>query len=295
MIAEPIAATASLLRHARQRWLVVFNCQAMGLANCLSLLSDEVTVEYHDPISFPRARSQLIGQLDQYDRVIVAPWFERNYGVDFGRVANVWRIPPLNFHGYHPDLCNLTVIGGPLRGNHSVIAFAAYRCGMDVTETIRLFNPRTYEQMGYFDTWNADRAALLEQFSASGLDLGRYFVDWSRHGPFTYIPSHPAIRCLRDLARALLERAGLRAIATRLLPHDNLMNGDVFPVYPELATRLGVTGDYLFKRPLAYNLIGLRQYLEECHAFYRTCTDLNPTRPYRSLFDRAIRTIEASR
>src|SRR3546814_9156860 len=61
-------------RHGlRQPWLLLYNCQGMGLGNSLNLLSDEIDVEYFDPASFRKKGKSILTRLQGFDRVLVAP------------------------------------------------------------------------------------------------------------------------------------------------------------------------------------------------------------------------------
>ena len=275
----------------RQKWLVVFNCQAMGLASSLQLLCDGLEVEHHDPSSFTKHQERLVGSLDTYDRVIIAPWVERILGISLGHQPNVWRLPAFQFSAYHPDLCNLSIIGGPLRGNHSALAYAGFKAGLSVDQALQLYGERTYDAMGFFDQWNHSRDEFLQRYAKAGIELAADFVEWTRSGPFAYTPGHPKVACLRDIARAALHRDGLPVRNTSLLPHDVMANAVVYPVYPEIASRLGACGDYLFKIPGEYRLIGLDAFVRDSYAFYAATPDLVPNAPHLPVVERAMAVI----
>ena len=275
----------------RQRWCVIFNCQAIGLSNCLSLLCDELDVEHYDPATFRQHRQAVHERLDSYDRVIAAPWVEAQYG-RLGERDNIWRVPSFNFTGYHPDHCNLAagenLLGGPLKGNFSALSLAAFRCGLDEAQTVRLYSRTVFERLGFLSHWDATRDQFLAQFRNAGLDLSRAFVDWSRSGPFAYIPTHPKIECLRDIAGALLDRAGLRHREAAWLPHDNIANGDWFPVYPEIASTIGVRGNYRFKPASRYQFLDLEEFVGLSFEFFRENDSVVPLKPYVNIVDRAM-------
>src|SRR3546814_6396142 len=74
-----------------------------------------------------------------------------------------------------------------------------------------------------------------------------YFNEWGRQGAFMHTVNHPAVNCIRDVAKALLAESGMRPIDSCVLPHDNLLNSAIFPVYPEIGEVYGVSGSYNFK------------------------------------------------
>ncbi|MGH8028482.1 MAG: WcbI family polysaccharide biosynthesis putative acetyltransferase, partial [Arenimonas sp.] len=110
-------------RSWQRPWLLLFNCQAQGLANCLSLLSNDIAVEWYDTLTLDDSRDTILANLDRYDRVLVAPAIEHLFALDLGERDNVWRLPNLHFGAYHPDLCILAQEGalstGPLGLYHS--------------------------------------------------------------------------------------------------------------------------------------------------------------------------------
>jgi hypothetical protein len=257
----------------RRQWLVIFNCQAQGLANCLTLLNNEITVDHYDPATFTANRAEVLQLAKNCDRVIVAPELEVILDFDLGPGENVWRIPPLYFTGYHPDSCNLADTGplstGPLGHYHSALAYAAYRSGFTESQAVQLFGSEAYESLGYFDHWTAAAEQLLFTYDRFGMNLSEIFVKWSRSGPFMHTINHPKIHCLRDLAKALLVRAGCKVFDTDIVPYDNLINGPIYPVYTELGTRLGVRGSYGFKSGDTFRLKTLEQFVAACFHVYR--------------------------
>ena len=267
----------------------------MGLSQCLNLLNDEITATHLDPINLMKEKEAVFARLDSYERILVAPWVETQFELDFGDHPNVWRVPSFNFPGYHPDHCNLSEIGGPLRGNHSAIAFAAFRCGLDVKQTVALYRENIFAAMGYLDHWEAARAGFLARYTRAGFEMKQAFLEWSRCGPFAYIPAHPRIACLRDLAKAVLVRADMEIKKTNVVPYDVMANAVIYPVYPEIASCLGIRGDYFFKLPTEYRLIGLREFIEGEFAFYQDCAGLVPTTPYEATVARAMSVIEDAR
>src|SRR5690606_39116016 len=121
---------------------------------------------------------------------------------------NTVLLPAIYFDGYHPDITYLndasgTRIKGPLGDYHSVIAYTGHRLGLSLQDTLRLFERRTYERLGWLSSWDSNREAFLEKYSAHGFDLRRSFVNWGRTAAFMYSVNHPAIRCLADLAEAV--------------------------------------------------------------------------------------------
>ena len=261
------------LPSVRERWLLVYNCQVLGLANCLNLLSDEIEVEYHDPHSLRREADDIGKRLSGFDRVLASPRLLEQSPIDLDRHGKAWAVPTISFNAYHPDLCYLQHGGkelkGPLGDYHSLIAYAAFRSGLDVEATLALHRAETYAKLGYFGRWDPARNALLADFRKHGFDLDAPFLEWCRTGAFMYSINHPRIACVRDVARSVLARAGIKAQYNDALPQDNLANGPIFPIYPEIANRLGVEGSRMFKMAGAYRFLHLRGFVEESFKLYR--------------------------
>jgi hypothetical protein len=287
-------------RSARRPWLLLFNCQAQGLANCLTLLSDRIDVEVHDTLTIHAQREAILAGLDRYDRIVVAPAVEAMFALDLGERANVIRVPNLHFGAFHPDICVLAQEGdlatGPLGMYHSALVYAAFRCGLDEAQAAALFDAATFDALGYFDRWNAERDHLIANFHNAGYAIGAAFVGWSRRGAFMHTPNRPKIECLLDVARLVLGRAGLPVADTAHVPIDNLANGPVYPVYPAIAARLGVRGAYDFKREDRCALLDLGQFIAACYAQYRGAADIEPSwHSFRPVIDRAIAFVRSHR
>lgn len=282
----------------RQPWLLLYNCQVMGLGNSLNLLSDEIDVEFHDPGSFRKQAKAILHRLQSYDRVLVAPQLEHQLGEEWVGHAKVWRVPTISFNAYHPDICYLLDSGsslkGPLGDYHSLIAYAAFACGLTEARALALYRESIYGSLGYFERWDHARKALLDTFTDHGFDIAAKFVDWSRNGPFMYSFNHPRVHCVRDIAVAILARAGLAPVYWDALPQDNLANGPIFPVYPEIAARLGVGGSYLFKMGGKYQFIGLEEFVSESYRIYRDHPRIGIRPEFARILDEAMGVIRTA-
>lgn len=286
-------------QHSPQRksWLMIFNCQGYGLSNCLELLCPEIKVQFYTADAYRQQSGTINANLDHYDRIVITPDLEKSTGIDLQNRDNVLRIPPLLFYGFHPDLCwlfhNGNFLKGPTGGYHSAITYASFQAGLDERQTLELFNDNTYERLGYYNEWDRERGRLLELYRGLGLDLSRHFIEWSRKGLFMYTSNHPTIICLRDLAKSILSQTGSRILDTDLLPPDNLANGQTFPVYPEIGSRLGVRGNYLFKLAGKYEWIHLDEFTHESFKLYRSSSPLKPHPFHATKVSTAISVIEA--
>ena len=190
-------------------------------------------------------------------------------------------LPAIYFDGYHPDLCYIRqpegFLTGPLHDYHSSIAFAAFLCGCGPQEAAKFYKTEVYRRCGYFNSWTGAKTALISDFASLGYDLTDHIVRWSLDGPFMHSVNHPRINVIYDLARMFVESMELKAHPPYLLPADNLANGPLFPVYPELGEAMGVEGSYLFKPLGLYRYLSLEEFLSGCFESYArfSNSDLN--------------------
>lgn len=254
-----------------RNWLLVFNCTNIGLTNSLKLLVPRLEVESIDFGRFKKDFASYAPRLDTFDLILTAPDFVNNECVDFADVAPVQTMPIPYFDGYHPDLCYLTdgkgILKGPMGDYHSKIVTAAYKKGVPGSSVRALFSSSRYQDFGYFDRWTPAKAAFIDGFTDVGLSIDHYFRTWSVRRQFMHSVNHPAIEVVYDMARCILSREGIEYADTRLLPHDNLMNGPIYPVFDEIAERLSIQGSYLFKLPAQYRCINLDQFINASYDF----------------------------
>lgn len=279
-----------------KRWLVVYNCVHVGLANCLGLLSQTLRVDATDFDSFERNFKTYRDRLNSYDMIVTAPHFVENSRLDFRSVAKVCTLPLTAFEAYHPDICYIFVDGKVLRGPmfdyHSKIVTAAYRMGLPVSAVKALFNGRNFEKFGFFGIWNASKKQFLDSYAAGGVDLTDCFASWSRDSVFMHTVNHPTIRVVNDIAKKLLAIGEIEVEKSRFLPQDNLKQAPVFPVYDEIAEALSVQGSYLFKVHGQYRFLTLDQFI---HASYEVLSKYPPEKiQVFPMYNRSMAQIEAS-
>lgn len=255
---------------AKRKWLLVFNCTSIGLANCLKLLTPDVEVEATDFGTFQRRFDEYRPRLAEFDLVVTAPHLISNESIDFSEAGAVQGVPPIYFDAYHPDLCYLRtqagILKGPLGDYHSKIVTVAWLKGIPEEEVRALFSPERYQSFDYLDRWQSCKRELLRRFAKAGCPVDRYFSRWGARAPFMHSVNHPAIHALHDVACALLDTQGIGYQRTDLLPHDNLLNGPVWPVFDEIAEPLSVRGSYLFKLSAQYRCIGLEEFIAASYA-----------------------------
>ena len=190
-------------------------------------------------------------------------------------------VPTIVFPAFHPDIVYIGhkagLFGSPMGDYHSALIVYGFARGYSVDEIVSLFRAEVFSRVGYLDGWFASRDALLAMSHTHGCNLDRLFAGWMRRGCFMHTINHPKLFVLADLARDALRRAEIparTAACEDYLPDP--LSGSVWPVYPEIAARLGVIGSSTFKPPLgglnflvdAGRCIDLRAMVEGSLAIY---------------------------
>ena len=255
-----------------QKWLVVSNCQTFGLANCLNLLGRSIEVEAIDMRTFRLKKAAYAEKLPGYARVLIHPDLAKTDGDALTGAVGLDRIPAIQFAAYHPDIAYVGAKGarvvGPMHEYHSMLVLAAHDLGLDVRRTVSLFRGEVYERCGYLGMWTSERDAVIADFAGCGLDISQMIRRWGRAVPFMYSVNHPRIHCIFDIAKLFLEQNGIEMHAGDVLPHDNLVSGPVWPVYPEIAEIHGIRGSLAFKLPSKYRQIDLEEFVTLSLAAY---------------------------
>jgi hypothetical protein len=275
------------------RIAVVGNCQSYGVAYGMKLLEPAATVDRFTMIGHSRASLRVLARtLATYDYVFVhefLPGHLRQGGdsQDLVRLLPKTRLfGPVCFAAFHPDLVFIHdptrlhgFVTGPLGPYQSALCLFAHLKGLSLDMANALFNENVFEAIGYLDMWgDASRELVETSRDKYGLDFSAELMSWSRRGVFMYSTVHPMGFVMCDVARKLLEAAGLkpRAINTHYYDIDELARSDIFPVYPPIAKRYGAQGSYLFKCENHHisqgvgEFLTLPQFLARCYeAFSR--------------------------
>lgn len=288
--------------------LVIGNCQAKGLARCIQgFTGDVIATSLH---STPKTLEQLQnGQFDHFlaarDLILLHPNHllrtsieRRNPSV----TSKIRPVPRIGFAAFHPDITYVNtkegniIAGGQMGQYQSSIAYYGWRHGLSLEETYALFRDEVFDHLGFYNYWDTAKESLLLEGIKAQLPLEMLFERWSRLGTWMYSMNHPSIHVLADIAREVLKREGITT-----LPHaehyieDNLRASVVWPVYPEIAKKLGVEGWYGFKLPDAIcpkkhlMFISLKDFLHSSYNLFSkfnknelTCPRLD-TQPYQEL------------
>jgi Polysaccharide biosynthesis enzyme WcbI len=245
------------------RIAVVGNCYNLSLAYAMKLLNVNATVERFPISGNPRITGNLLLRaLRKYDHVFVQDFPD---GLVRGassvsllhHLNHAIRTPTIMFGAYHPDSIIIldgsrkgAFISGALGQHHSGIALFGYLAGLSVDAALRLYEAQVFEKLGYFDLWGWNSSHLIETIRMNySLDLQPDLIRWSRSGCFMFTVNHPKPRVFHDLARRLLDLAGVswNPVDFDNYALDDLARDVIFPIYPAIAEHFGIPGSYVFK------------------------------------------------
>lgn len=235
--------------------LAVGNCQTKGVADCIGAMLNRPVDYFHparvksEPDTFGKAlcsadlvlagnggpASQIRGQIE---------------GFDLSGVTML-TVPRLFFPGFHPDAIYPSTASAerpnPLGNCNSAILLAAWREQLSIDQTITLFRSEVYDALGYFDAYTDAAEMLAEEFDQVGIEAAEFIGSWRTQGSFMHQPLHPKLRVMKDVGKCLLARTDLLVRADFSAEiDDELAHNAIWPVYPEIARRLSIAGDYMF-------------------------------------------------
>ena len=258
--------------------LVIGNCQALGVATCLRRLCPTSTVmgELWADHQAPAAADRFLDTIAGYDLVISQAFgrppqaFSRDMVAE--RASRFVSLPRLFFTGYHPDLVRtLNPTSGPaspFRAWHSAIIAACCRLRLPPDRTRELFNAYIYGVLGYFDAFDRAEQMQIAEGERAGFDLRPLLAQWKASGAFVHLPDHPKIGALHSMARAICQREAMDIDVDAEAPHDVQAERAVWPVYPEIARRMGFAGSLEFIPHHPSELQTLDQVIRQFYEFY---------------------------
>lgn len=258
----------------RERWILLSNCQSLGLARAITAVSRSVQCDSCDVWEMPARLADDPDYFRRYDFALILP--EARAWPGFPADDMLPRsvdLPSFIFGGYHPDCCYVRADGkliteGLIGPYQSMIVLAAYKEGLEVADTARFFADGVYRQAGYYRLWDAQREALVAQYADHGFDIRAVFRTASRGKAMMHSPDHPTIDVLLDIARILLDRFDRPNHAVVPPPIDNLAVTS-WPIYPEIGEWFGVPGAYLFRPRNEYAAMDLDSYIERALEEFR--------------------------
>ncbi|SDC07024.1 GSCFA family protein [Sphingomonas sp. YR710] len=238
---------------------VLANCQGETIAACARNMIPGLHVDFINEMDVWNGTHPASQIVADYDLIFSQKFFRGH--APAGSESKICYFPVIAFNGYHPDMTYLRAcpkgkseveaISGPMFTYHSAIAIYSYLRGKSVEDALEMFTPQVFSRLGYYDVWAAAKADLLAEGVAVGMPLTAAFEAWTATGSFMYSFNHPKLNVLADLTRKIFEQVGLEVVSWNAEEslQDPMKNMPVWPVYPSLAERVGMRGDYAFKLP----------------------------------------------
>jgi hypothetical protein len=268
------------------RLAVLGNCQVYGFRHALTELLPGSTVDAYavGDAKVIQNAADIAVQLSAYDAVFTQKLDAANLGPlrtsELQHISSLILYPAFSFTGFQPDQLYFYGPGGKLPLNsfgqtQSALITACFANGIAEERVEALFNTFIFEKLGYFAEYNKAREFLVRMSAAAGYDLERYFQEWQAEGSFMHTVNHPSIRVIATLARDAAAKAGLVKADTPVpkIRYDALQTVERWPVYPPLAKRLSINGEFRFSiRPAIAKperkTMSLREFIAECYALY---------------------------
>lgn len=240
---------------AKVKISIVGNCQVGTIADSLGLLISGASCERNLVSNqVERLSSELQSAMARSPDVVIlhdsvmrmidsAPELRVNLP------SEVFVIPTVIFSAFHPDIQYAFTDGRVVKNGlnsdwNSRILLWAYLHGIPEHSVVDLFHERTYDALGYFQEWKSSEAALFDAFSQCDLDFRSWMRPVQRSGNFMYGINHPKAIGLKYLALQIGSRHfGIKNTDIEAL--DSLvdyLSHIVWPVFPEIGERLGVSG-----------------------------------------------------
>ena len=171
----------------------------------------------------------------------------RKYGSRFRQFTNLY------FSGYHPDLTyygdRSVRLQSAMGDYNSRITLICYLRGLKIDETVERFNDEIYRKLGYYTQFEVSRDELLQRDEENDVRFAAEFFSVAQRVLPLYTVNHPPAAALAPLATMIVESTGQARPAVDVdLVRNPLTEGSVWPVYPEVASALGLDyhGDTTF-------------------------------------------------
>ena len=222
---------------------VIGNCHIAGMVSCLSLMLGD------GPVVEGRSVEAPVDDLEEGDIVLLQTPFRANLAKFEATPAQVLQWPTILFSAFHPDITTLpSRAQSPVGGWHSSICLAAWKLGLSVEDAVSLFRPEVFESLGFFNRLHPSRkhlSTLLNQIDFPG---DRLVEKWLSTGCFMFGMNHPKLHVVSDVARIVVDKLKLPTQMRDPAPllNDPLKNSALWPVYPAVASKLGLPRTEMF-------------------------------------------------
>jgi len=262
-------------KHTARRVIVSSNCQTGGIAAALQVIfhNDEITPLPWAAFANVEAESQFVEKLKNADVWVSIGGYELLEKHGIANHIHLVRIPAIRFSGFHPDLVYARKIStNELTVPHynSAIAVWAYKNNLGVSDAEKLFNKKTFTELGYLDHWGPSIDQLKQRFKGSDLEFSEFILPMRREGLFMYSLNHPKVMALVRLAKLVARKMGAGAeVLDRYIDINDGLNEIICPVYPDIGESLSLHSAYEWKMGERKWISGVRAFLEDAYESYR--------------------------
>ena len=225
--------------------VIVGNCQIDAIANCMRAMNPTLDIDSIGVEAIEKNAADTRDRLRSSDLVFLQTIAKNRFPEIFSEDSErVLLFPRIYFAAYHPDILYLRsasrLVATPLGDYNSKLVLVGYLNGLTARETIDLFSRDIFRRVGYLDAWDSAVSVFLNETRQASLALDEAPLKWSRSGCFMHSINHPKLHVLADLARLMLIAKGLkiRTSHPENYVRDHLLDGPVWPVYPEIAGSL---------------------------------------------------------
>lgn len=257
-----------------RRVVVSSNCQTGGIAAALQVIfpNDVITPVALPTFTSPDSESKFVEKLKNADVWVSIGGYELPEKHGIANQLQLIRIPIVRFSGFHPDLvyARRTSNNELLMPHYnSAIAVWAYKNGLQVSETEKLFNKKTYSELGYLDHWGPSIEQLKQRFKESDLEFAEFILPMRREGLFMYSLNHPKVMTLVRLAKLIARKMGAGVeVLDRYIDVNDGLNDVIWPLYPDIGESLSLHSVYLWKMGEGQWISGVRAFLENAYENY---------------------------
>ncbi|MGH1573425.1 GSCFA domain-containing protein [Methylobacterium sp. P31] len=257
------------------RITVVGNCQAPVLALCLRTMLPGAEIHgVHLGVS--SAEAVAVSDIILLQTEFAALKNDRTVVPE--RQTQRVRLWPTFYHaGFHPDLVYARAgeasLKSPLHDYNSALALYGWLRGLTVKQTVALYCEAVFDRLGYFTYAASSDAHLVEDFKRAGLDGEALLALLNRHRPFCHAVNHPTLAAVARIAESVLDAAELTPSVRNVerFLGDPLLGGPVWPIYPPIADRLGLEGNYEFKTGgVPVRILDLESFVANSFALYES-------------------------
>mgnify|MGYP000235058743 CR=1 FL=1 len=240
----------------RKRLVITGNCQTQSLATALGLLLREVSIEALTVRPNPDRQwlDETAAAINGCDTWLSMNWIgneslqKRITGIENLRIPSLW------FAAFQPDMIYaLDQSGQRFRGlnnYHSAIFLWAWKAGLTPEKAVSLFDDGLLNDLGYTRSWQDSVKAMETVFSKTHIEFLPFWRRLKRTGMFMHTVNHPKKEGIALLAKAiavtLRDDVKLWDEPIDRVMDDRLDN-NVWPIYPAIASELGLHGDYRFR------------------------------------------------